>query len=394
MFVPSGALTTAELEERIVYLAVRMRRRMAEWLALVAEFDHRGCARGTRFRGTAEWLAWECRLTARTAREHVRVARRLAEMPSVRAAFGDGRLSYSQVRALARADSEEDDAALLQVALTSTTGELERHVRALRSAASADLDVANAGHARRTLEWFWDDDGSLKFFGRLGAVEGAAFVEAIETAEQAVHAPRPAAVEPEGGPVSGGAEPDHCGVTPRPGRGARRADALAEIALSGCPRTHLVLHADPAALACEARGEEPRAGEICAVRDGPAIPSETARRLTCDADVSLADVDLGRTQRVISPALRRALEARDSRVCAMPGCDRTHGLAGHHVVHWSHGGRTDLDNLVLLCRYHHRLFHEEGFGMLRRDGRLVIRDPDGIALHALPGRAPPVDVAA
>jgi len=367
-----------ELERQIVAVALGMRSQIAAWLALVAEFDARDGTARTRFCGTAEWLAFECQLTARTARDHVRVARRLTELPLVAAAFAAGRLSYSQVRAITRASPQEDEAALLDVALRSTTAQLERHVRALRSAPSADLDEANAGHARRCVEWFFDADGTLKFYGRLAAGAGAAFVEAIETAAAALH--------PDPGAGMNG--------LPRPSRTARRADALAEIALSGCPRTHLVLHADPAALACTATGSQPRAGTVCALDDGPAIPSELARRLCCDAEVSVAGVNLGRTQRVITPALRRALEARDGRVCAMPGCERRHGLAGHHITHWAHGGRTDLDNLVLLCAYHHRLFHEDGFSMRRRGGVLEIHDQRGRRLRATPDRAPPLAAAA
>jgi hypothetical protein len=126
------------------------------------------------------------------------------------------------------------------------------------------------------------------------------------------------------------------------------------------------------------------------LRDGPAIPSELARRLTCDAMVSLD----GRTTRVVSPAQRRALEARDGRICALPGCNRTHGLQAHHLRHWSRGGRTDLANLALFCHYHHRLFHDDGWTVRReRSGALIIKDPNGRELHRLPTRAPPARLA-
>ncbi len=361
-------------------MAVAMRSQIAEWLGLVAEFDARGCVANTRFRGTAEWLAWTCGLTARTARDHVRVARRLPEMPLVAAAFTAGELSYSQVRAITRAAPFHDEVALLEVALRSTTAQLERHVRALRSASSADPDVADASYARRCVEWFFDHDGTLRFYGRLTAEAGAAFVEAVETAAAALH-PDPIPDERNGG-------------SRRASRTARRADALSEIALSGSPRIQLVLHADLAALACRATGDEPRGGTVCALDDGPAIPSELARRLCCDADVSVAGVNLGRTQRVVTPALRRALEARDGRVCAMPGCDRRHGLAGHHILHWARGGTTDLHNLVLLCTFHHRLFHEGGFSMRRTRDVLEIRDQHGRRLRTTPDRAPPLAAAA
>lgn len=369
-----------EIKRRIVWLEFRGRSRMAEWLDLVEEFDRRDGFRGTRFRSAAEWLAFECQLTPRTARDHVRVARRLKQWPRVADALGTGLVSYSQVRALSRASIDENEVELLRIARTSSVRQLEQHVRSLRSAPSADLHVARAGHARRSLKWFWDDhDGSLSFFGRLSAPDGQAFIEAIETAAQLIHSEP--FVDVGTGEVL---------ETPVP-LGARRADALAEIARSGAPRTQLVLHADAEALACSAENNDARGGEVCFLSDGPAIPPELARRLTCDCDVTLNDrLNLGRSQRVVSPGLRRALEHRDGRVCAMPGCDRSHGLHAHHIQHWSRGGRTDLDNLTLLCGQHHRLVHDDNWHIhRRRDGTTIITDPDGHTIHPFPARAAP-----
>jgi hypothetical protein len=144
--------------------------------------------------------------------------------------------------------------------------------------------------------------------------------------------------------------------------------------------------------------------------EGTSLPAETVRRLACDASVSRVIVrgpseplDVGRTTRVVSPALRRALAVRDGG-CAFPTCDRPVGWCdAHHVRHWADGGRTELSNLVLLCRRHHTLTHS-GFGVEVVDGRVVVRRPDGSEIargtsHAdppaaeatLPGldRAPP-----
>ena len=96
---------------------------------------------------------------------------------------------------------------------------------------------------------------------------------------------------------------------------------------------------------------------------GP-IPAETARRLACDATISRIIVDhdgvpvsAGKARRVIPPALRRALDLRD-RHCTHPGCDMpAHWCDAHHIVHWADGGKTELANLRLLCRPHHRTAH-------------------------------------
>ncbi|MEA2167361.1 MAG: hypothetical protein QOF76_661 [Solirubrobacteraceae bacterium] len=330
---------------------------MVERMRLIAEFDRLGAAQELGFRSTQHWLTVECRIDPRTSRDYVQVAKRLEVWARVRQALGGGRLSYSQCRALSRAAIEEDEAALLEVALGCTVVALEAHVRQLRSAASADLATVVAARERRSLRWDWDQDGTLRLWGRLGPVEGAAIIEALETGAANIFSVR------------------DLGRVPL---GARRADALANMALQGCPRTTLMLHADLAALA-SASGE--RRGSILHLQDGPSIPSELARRLTCDAMITLDGLNHGRTQRLVTPALRRALEARDGRKCWMPGCDCTHGLAAHHIRHWTRGGRTDLENLLLLCPYHHRLFHEGSWHMSRRRGRIHIRNTTGKLVH-------------
>ncbi len=123
------------------------------------------------------------------------------------------------------------------------------------------------------------------------------------------------------------------------------------------------------------------------------ISAETARRLACDASTVEMQhgpggeiLAVGRRTRTISPALRRALNARD-RQCRFPGC-RNVRVDAHHVSHWAHGGATALDNLVLLCRRHHRAVHEEGFRVtLDAAGNVEFVRPDGRPLPEAP--APP-----
>jgi 5-methylcytosine-specific restriction endonuclease McrA len=98
-------------------------------------------------------------------------------------------------------------------------------------------------------------------------------------------------------------------------------------------------------------------------------------------------VDVGRKTAVVPPAMRRAVIVRD-RHCRFPGCDRPHRWCdAHHVVHWADGGSTAVQNLVLLCRRHHRLVHDRGgFRLQMQDGRAVFKRPDGSVLE---DRAPP-----
>lgn len=369
MLSPDASLP--DIACRIVELDSLDRVRVADLLDHIAAFDERRGADRWGHASTADWLAAECAMERRTAREYVRVARRLVRWRRVAEAFALRQLSYCQVRAITRAEEWEKETEMLALARGRTVREIEREVRRLRSSRSADLDVANRGRAKRHVTYFYDEAGSLHFFGRLPADQGAAFAEAVKTAAEE---------------VSGrGGDPACPTGWSRPSAAVRRADALVELVTGGGACAHLVLHADPEALACRAERAERRAGDVLHLRDGPAIPSALARRLACDCQVSFDDLNHGRRQRVVTPVQRRALEQRDGRVCAFPGCDRTHGLDAHHLVHWVHGGRTDLDNLALLCTAHHHLLHEGRFtARRRRDGSLAFADPRGHEIHTLP----------
>ena len=123
-------------------------------------------------------------------------------------------------------------------------------------------------------------------------------------------------------------------------------------------------------------------------------------RLACDASISRVlfsaasqPIDVGRATRTISPALRRALAARD-RGCRFPGCDRPPSWTdGHHLTHWTAEGETNPANVVSLCRRHHHRVHEEGWRLARADdGALIAIQPAWTALHSgrSPGLAPPL----
>jgi hypothetical protein len=167
----------------------------------------------------------------------------------------------------------------------------------------------------------------------------------------------------------------------------RRADALVEMAAqrltagdlasSGGVRPHLLLTATPGALGGE---RSDSVGEIAGA--GP-IPTETLQRLACDSAISSVSVtghgtplSVGRTRRSTPPPLRRALIQRD-RGCAWPGCDRPpRWTESHHIRHWArHRGHTAVANLVLLCRFHHRLAHEGGWQLSVSGGALLAQPP-------------------
>src|SRR5439155_8734059 len=127
--------------------------------------------------------AWRCGLTPRTAREHVRIARRLGELPRIHAAFAGGELSYAKVRALTRIAEPETEEELLRLARHMTAAQLERAVRAYRRVTTEEaVAVQEAAY----VDWYWDEDGSLVLRGRLAPEDGAVLVQALDAARAAL----------------------------------------------------------------------------------------------------------------------------------------------------------------------------------------------------------------
>lgn len=378
---------TERLEEEICELSAHLAAASCRWLLLLAELERRRAHEAWGFWSASAWVAWRCGVEPRTAREQLRVARALGELPAVREAFGRGELTYSKVRAITRIATPPIEASLLHLARYATASQLERLVRGYRRA-SAPKD-ALARHSERFLCAEWADDGSLMIRGRLCAEQGALFLKALEAGREAARERREKA-EGEGKTLPADA--------PRPARRSSNADALVEIAehtlakeggiggVRSAPERHqVVVHADLGALA----GTD-EAGN-CRLEDGPAICAESARRLACDASLIpiLHDgkggvLDVGRKRRTVPPSLRRALYVRDRGRCRFPGCENRRWVEAHHIVHWAEGGKTKLSNLLLLGSHHHRLLHEGGFSVMRGpNDSLLFRRPGGrpIASH-------------
>ena len=268
-----------------------------------------------------------------------------------------------------------------------------------------DIEIANRQHRERGFSYHFDVDGCLIFNGRLPAEQGALVVKALEMAMEKAFAatsgqPKPASeAEPE--PETGHDAESRHEPEPGPGSepepepiGARRADALAAIAETymntgpvanaTADRYQVVVHVSRDTLRdVTAETSDEADVEQAHLEDGPHVTAETSRRVACDCSaVEVVEDDrgeplsIGRKSRTISPAIRRALRLRD-RGCRFPGCTHTRFVDGHHIKHWADGGETSLDNLVLLCRHHHRLVHEGGYGCRRNaDGRVVFTAPN------------------
>jgi hypothetical protein len=276
------------------------------------------------------------------------------------------------------------EAALLDAARSMRAdafGVVARHWRGIADDELSKLDARQI-HERRNLHIH------RSLFG-MGVLDGDLDAEGTEILLTALdHAVPP---DPTGGPV------------PPRSLAQRRADALVDICgaylsghgegttpvnlnvtidhhtLTGTPPT------DPRRVRCELDGFGP-------------IPLATAFRLACDCSLTRVlmrgaseVLDLGRSTRLVSAAIRKALVIRD-RGCVFPGCDRPPAWCdAHHLVGWEHGGPTNEQNLCLLCRRHHTLCHEGGWGIRRRDDGTyeVTEPPAGHVPTRRHGRAPP-----
>ena len=227
------------LGEEITELAAHIHAATCQLLEMIRIFDEEQGWGGFGVNSCALWLNWKCGMNTGAAREKVRVAHALAELPLITSAFREGRVSYSKVRAMTRVATRDNEDFLLSIARHGTANHVERLVSLYR----------------RT----------------------------------------------------------------------KRNEALERVA-------------------------------------------ETSRRMACDASVvhwhetqDGEPLSVGRKTRSIPLAIRRALQRRDGG-CRFPGCTCSRFVDAHHITHWADGGETGMDNLVLLCRRHHRMVHEGGSG--------------------------------
>ena len=372
-------LPIGQLEAQITALSGQMNAANHRWLLLIAEFDRRKGWIDGAFVSCAHWLHFKCGLDLGAAREKVRVANALLGLPKISAAMARGQLSYSKVRAVSRVARASNEDYFLSVALSCTASHVERIVRHSRDAEREQaLSAEAAQQASRELTYWTDPDGSIVFRARLPAVAGTLVLNALRAAGDRLFK--------QG--VS--AETQREQLPPAASNHAmQRADALAlvtESFLSGntsasrsADRYQVVVHVDASTLSDDAAG-------ACEIEGGNLIAAETARRLACDSsrvvvtqDNKGQPLDIGRKTRTIPPAIRRALAHRD-KCCQFPGCTHERYLDGHHVQHWARGGATSLPNLVMLCRFHHRVVHEGGirvkrlesgaYQFVRQDGRI------------------------
>jgi Domain of unknown function (DUF222)/HNH endonuclease len=406
-----------DLDREILRLARQMNAETYRMLLLVRDFDDRFGFAKWGFPSCADWLAWRCSLSLSAAREKVRSAQALRALPAISAAFADGRLSYSKVRVLTRVAANHDEDLLLAYALDATASQVEERCRQIRNVEPESVDAARRAWERRSLTLFRDRArGVVRITVELPEAEGELVGRAIESAVAAGDAALG---------VEFASNPERSADAWR----AQQADALVAIMKgylagddSACAQLHEPMCRPPSHETPSAEGEARAAGDgqsdrgaqervatnrsrgsrststadhyqvvvhvdESALRGGVGrsdLPIETVKRLCCDGSLITVvedgrgtPLDVGRKQRTVPTALRRALWSRD-RGCSFPGCRHARYVDAHHIHHWINGGETSLENLTLLCTHHHTLLHEGGLTIHRdSNGGLYFRRPDG-----------------
>ncbi|WP_044507874.1 HNH endonuclease [Gordonia sp. KTR9] len=394
-----GSLSDEVLEARVLGYAAQITALTADFLELVGELDERESWRGPGIHSLAHWLSWKAGIAPRTAHEHVRVAKAIRELPVIRTAFGEGRLSYSKVRALTRVATPERERELVNVALSCTASQLDRAVRAMGQIdRDRGVEEDNRPPKESTGRWKWNVDGSLSVSLRLSPLDGARFLAGAVRAEYERTRTCDDPDLPTAGSVPRNTEPDS-EVVP-----SRRRDLWRQVPSDVAPAVVAMagmVH-DGIAMPDVAPGAEIliHAGEgveQAHLDDGPALSEVEVAEARCGASTrdvvsrrvpgqpgKLALLGVGRRSRVPTKALVRALFVRD-RCCQMPGCGRTRHLHAHHVQWWSVGGRTDPDNLILLCGSCHRSLHRGEFSITAHgEQRFTFHGPGGAEIAVAP----------
>ncbi|MCZ2812564.1 DUF222 domain-containing protein [Modestobacter sp. VKM Ac-2979] len=364
------SFTDGQVLDRTAMLVQLVNRASAELTRTVRRADSTQAAEHDGLKSMRSWLTGHTRLAPAEASRILRSGRALEHFPALAAGFAEGAVTAAQMDVVAAAVGDREraqaaeqgidlaafDRVWAQVAAVAPHQSLVAAVQAFEDALDPDGPEPDPTEGRR-LTIAKHADGSVTGRFDLDAVGGEKVQAAIESI---VQADRPKGDERT--------------------RAQQNADALVQLcdnqlASGNLPilrtvKPHVVVGIDLDDLVDPATGAG--AAEL---GFGATISAARARYLACDGSISRivmgpdgVPLDLGRDHRVVTPGLRKAVERRDGS-CVFAGCGApTHWCDVHHLVHWLHGGETNLQNSALLCERHHTKVHH---------GFRVQRDPGG-----------------
>ncbi len=349
----------------------------ARVVEIAAEMERDELCGATGARSVAALVAWKLAASSANARTITTVARRLEEFPRCAQGMREGRLSLDQVGVIAARAGQGSDEHYAALAAVAT-------VNQLRTAVNLEpRPEPEPGRQPERVITKSSTEHASCYRITLPRLDAAKFDAALASHRDALFA--------QWKRDHGENEAAEDSRPPLPTTGdafMRLIEAGWDVEAARRPHgqhTTVVVHLDVAQKAA-------------ALHLGPLLSDAERRYLTCDATCEVwfqrdgEPIGAGRTTRLISRRLRRALEHRH-RMCAVPGCGATRGLHAHHLRHWEDGGPTELDNLVLLCPYHHRLHHRGLITITGPADALTVTDDTGRPLNpgslARPPTKPP-----
>ncbi len=340
--------------DELVRLSLEVTMLQARVTDLVGRIDADGWFEDAGYLSTAALLRDRVGVSATEASRQVGEARALRHHAGIAEAYSSAQIDRPRVAILLAAsrvapEAFDRDTRLLVDTVSGLS--MKDSCRALdywKQAAdqsAAEFD-AERSHARRRLHASVTLGGMVRIDGELDPAGGQTVLTALRSLTD------PLQLDPD----------DTC--TPA----QRRADALVDICADHLTHTNTAVTGafrPQVSVIVALEALEGGAAQPCEFDDGVVITPETARRIACDSSISRVIVrgesetlDVGRATRTVPAALRKALIIRD-RHCRFAGCERPHRWCdAHHLQHWADGGSTNLDNLILLCRRHHRAVHE------------------------------------
>lgn len=344
-------IATDALEQRLLENQTLRSKLAAEEMQILSELDRRQAATADGCRSLSEWVAARCDVSLETARSLVRTMRRIEDRPDLHAALASGEATFDRVEALSKLP---DDVGLL----------LRLDVAGVRREAAKRARITAGDEARAAEDQFLVlqpslDESWWRFWGGLDGYTGSLVDKTIrERADQLPDLP-------DGSKGS---------------QAWRNAVALGELCVSDdSPPAQLTVFVD----ATEAVGTQGESGVV--LEAGPRVGRQVLAAILCDAEAEVIArssdgryLDYGRRRRTATPAQKRALMDRYMGRCAADGCDSRRRLQAHHLTPWVEGGRTDLDDMILLCWFHHQVVvHQRGFEVFRHPehGRIRFRRP-------------------
>ncbi len=344
---------------------VRLGQAHRTMLAAIAQIDLTGRWEADGARDCVHWVQMRYGISTWKAERWVQAAHALQRLPAVEGSLVTGALGIDKVVELTRFAEFDTEDGLVRWARHVPAGAI-RHRGELERRRTQD--EAEGVERTRSLRW-WHEHERFQMHADLPPAEGEVVRATIE--RLALEVP----------PM-----PDEAGPWDVQ---ARRADALVALCADGpsagrgTPVATVVVHAQLDGLTEGSHG--------CEIEGGPVIAPATAERLACNARIQTVIEDargevvrLGRMRREPPSWMVRQVRYRD-RGCVFPGCGARAFTEAHHVVWWSKGGATDLDNLVLICSFHHRLVHEYGWRLSRTpDGEVRWFRPTGERYRAGP----------